>query len=347
MEVMLPRSPGAVNGSPWETKSSPQVGTDGPLPPATISTAVTSNGDIDCINELGTRSPIDQQATRQITSSPSRRRTTSPRAVPLLSVASLSASFHTDTTMSREMETTQLLSSRATAFRSAGSSLSLPVSCISHDLPLKPTSSTLVSPACTDFEVGLEENTGCWESMTGLSGPESPVQAGSNHPLITVTINPLEQDEVTFIPNSPPTEDTRARDFFQERHFSMVSIGSAGSLDTEGDERNRLQTGGRGSFRRVSDISHIKQLRKEVPGFSHLASEYYEVREVDPDSDNISLDSLHIRVLERCVTKYQPPDRSAYASKWFVIITTGLTLLSFSYIFWFKNFSEVSSEEPH
>ena len=101
MEVMLPRSPGAVNGSPWETKSSPQVGTDGPLPPATISTAVTSNGDIDCINELGTRSPIDQQATRQITSSPSRRRTTSPRAVPLLSVASLSASFHTDTTMSR------------------------------------------------------------------------------------------------------------------------------------------------------------------------------------------------------------------------------------------------------
>ena len=40
-------------------------------------------------------------------------------------------------------------------------------------------------------------------------------------------------------------------------------------------------------------------------------------------------------------------NRSAYASKWFVIITTGLTLLSFSYIFWFKNFSEVSSEEPH
>ena len=97
-----------------------------------------------------------------------------------------------------------------------------------------------------------------------------------------------------------------------------------------------------------------------------------KVREVDPDdSDNISLDSLHIRVLERCVTKYQPPDRSvllapteahcnpipfisfhlharsAYASKWFVIITTGLTLLSLSYIFWFKNFSEVSTEEPH
>ena len=45
--------------------------------------------------------------------------------------------------------------------------------------------------------------------------------------------------------------------------------------------------------------------------------------------------------------QYHLHDRSAYASKWFVIITTGLTLLSFSYIFWFKNFSEVSSEEPH
>ena len=38
-----------------------------------------------------------------------------------------------------------------------------------------------------------------------------------------------------------------------------------------------------------------------------------KVREVDPDSDNISLDSLHIRVLERCVTKYQPPDRSVFS----------------------------------
>ena len=28
---------------------------------------------------------------------------------------------------------------------------------------------------------------------------ESPVQTGSTHPLITVTINPLEQDEVITI----------------------------------------------------------------------------------------------------------------------------------------------------
>jgi hypothetical protein len=64
---------------------------------------------------------------------------------------------------------------------------------------------------------------------------------------------------------------------------------SAGSLDTEGEDRllgGRLQ--GKASFRRVSDISHIKQLRREVPGLAHLASEYYEVTTADPD--NISLD---------------------------------------------------------
>ena len=36
-------------------------------------------------------------------------------------------------------------------------------------------------------------------SIPGLSEAESPVQAGSAHPLITVTINPLEQDEVLII----------------------------------------------------------------------------------------------------------------------------------------------------
>jgi len=346
MEVMLPSgNPVPANGCLWEGTSSPQ-----------LEVSDRTSAAICCNSTLVTRVPgtdvkipgeemVGRGGTER--RSTTGRRSGSPRAMPLLSVASLSASFHTDTTMSREMmETTQLLPSKAAAFRSAGSSLSLPVSCISsHELPQKAPSPTLASPACTDFEVGLHQAAACWESLTGLSGGEGEVPGGSSHPLITVTINPLEQDEVTFIPTSPPMEETRARDFFQERHFS---IGSAGSLDTEGDDRNRLQTVGRGSFRRVSDISHIKQLRKEVPGFSHLASEYYEVREVEPgDSDNISLDSLHIRVLERCVTKYQPPDRSAYASKWFVIITTGLTLLSFSYIFWFKNFSEVSSEDHH
>ena len=59
------------------------------------------------------------------------------------------------------------------------------------------------------------------------------------------------------------------------------------------------------------------------------------------------------QVLLKSGSQWSPPPakpdlhRSAYASKWFVIITTGLTLLSFSYIFWFKNFSEVSSEDHH
>ena len=92
-----------VNDSPWETKISRShaVGTSGHLsisptvagncPPPT--TRVTSNGGLDRIpKELGTR---------QIASPTVSRRIGSPRAMPLLSVASLSASFHTDTTMSR------------------------------------------------------------------------------------------------------------------------------------------------------------------------------------------------------------------------------------------------------
>ena len=35
-----------------------------------------------------------------------------------------------------------------------------------------------------------------YHSLTGLSGAEGEVPGGSSHPLITVTINPLEQDEV-------------------------------------------------------------------------------------------------------------------------------------------------------
>ena len=43
-------------------------------------------------------------------------------------------------------------------------------------------------------------------------------------------------------------------------------------------------------MRRVSDISHINQLRREISGLSHLASEYYEIKKID--ADNISLDRL-------------------------------------------------------
>ena len=132
MEVMLARSsPAGPPLNSWETTSSPPPaaaqaggGTSDRHLEGTISGEVpTSKGGIDscCISTSsnGARrisSPVDQQGTRRITSSPieqissptrgrinspTRRRINGPRAMPLLSVASLSASFHTDTTMSR------------------------------------------------------------------------------------------------------------------------------------------------------------------------------------------------------------------------------------------------------
>ena len=82
-----------VNGSPWETKS--KGGHLAISASASVATTrVRSNGGLDRIpNEVG--------GTRQIGSPTVVRRIGSPRAMPLLSVASLSASFHTDTTMSR------------------------------------------------------------------------------------------------------------------------------------------------------------------------------------------------------------------------------------------------------
>jgi len=280
-------------------------------------------------------SPMSMVATSPMSmavTSPQSMAATPPRTMPLLSVASLSASFHTDSTLGGTAPDAGG-PARAAAFRAAGSSLSLPVSCISQDLRL-PSSPPPLSPLRTDFVLGHSGSTGGDSRWSREGG--SPTQT---HPLITVTINPLEQDEVTFIPTTPPVEENGTKEFFSERH---LSIGSAGSLDMEGEERllgHRLQ--GQSSFRRVSDISHIKELRKEVPGFSNLTSEFYEVV-TTADPDTITLDSLHVRVLARCVTKYQPPDRKD-ASKWFVIITTLLTLLSFSYIFWFKNFSSAPS----
>ena len=97
------------------------------------------------------------------------------------------------------------------------------------------------------------------------------------------------------------------------------------------------------SMRRVSDISTINQLRREISGMNHLASEYYSVRAVD-DPDNLSLDSLHVRTLARC-QKYQvlPPSSQSRADKYFVIITTILTVIGISCGFWFKNFSGIST----
>ena len=131
MEVMLARSsPAGPPLNSWETNSSPPAagaqaggGTSEHLEGTISGEVPTSKGGIDscCISTSsnGARrisSPVDQQGTRPITSSPiepiasptrgrinspTRRRINGPRAMPLLSVASLSASFHTDTTMSR------------------------------------------------------------------------------------------------------------------------------------------------------------------------------------------------------------------------------------------------------
>ena len=153
-------------------------------------------------------------------------------------------------------------------------------------------------------------------------------------PIITVTINPLEKDEVTFIPPSPMLE---SRNTCFER---KSSIGSSSSM-TE-DEDAKMLSLSTHSMRRVSDISTIKQLRREISGMNHLASEFYSIRAVD-DLDNLSLDSLHVRTLARCA-KYQvlPPSSQSKANKYFVIITTTLIIIGISCGFWFKNFSSIA-----
>ncbi|CAB4057458.1 unnamed protein product [Lepeophtheirus salmonis] len=56
-------------------------------------------------------------------------------------------------------------------------------------------------------------------------------------------------------------------------------------------------------IRRVSEISHINELRREVSGLDHLASEFYEIsRQSNPDS--ISLDSIHKRFYSDAKIKF-------------------------------------------
>lgn len=90
-------------------------------------------------------------------------------------------------------------------------------------------------------------------------------------------------------------------------------------------------------IRRVSEISHINELRREVSGMEHLASEYYELKR-ESNADNISLDTIHKTVFKRCQNKYMPPERSTTQNKCFVIITSGFTILGIIYGFWYKNF---------
>ena len=163
------------------------------------------------------------------------------------------------------------------------------------------------------------------------------VSSQAAKPLIPVTINPLEKNEVTFIPPSPLLESRKTSFCERER---QESIGSASSILEE--EEPRMLSLSSCDVRRVSDISHIHQLRQEVPGMSHLASEFYTLRKLS-DPDNISLDSIHVRTLSRCA-KYQvlPPTSQSRNNKYFVVITTTLTILGITYGFWLKNFSNIS-----
>ena len=180
-----------------------------------------------------------------------------------------------------------------------------------------------------------ERNLAGDSQLNGTLLPFLPV----GQPLITVTINPLEKDEMTFVPPSPLAEQ-RGRTLMDDEERKL-SIGSASSFDEE-DDANHLRLASR-DIRRVSDISHINELRREISGMSHLASEYYEVK-TTADPDNISLDSIHVRVLSRCA-KYQVREsKSDRSSRYFVIITTSLTIIGISCGFWYKNFSGLADE---
>ena len=121
---------------------------------------------------------------------------------------------------------------------------------------------------------------------------------------------------MTFIPASPMMERRTPNLLeFDDRKESIGSVGSS-ILDEEDSNMLSLSTS---DVRRVSDISHINQLRQEVPGMSHLASQYYTVRKIT-DPDAISLDSLHVRTLARC-HKYQelPTSSQSRNNRYFVI----------------------------
>ena len=189
-----------------------------------------------------------------------------------------------------------------------------------------PSRETLDAGECSDGSRRPSQSSN--HSQTHSNGSLRPFLP---QPLITVTINPLEKDEMTFVPPSPMIEP---RKMIGEEDRKL-SIGSASSFDDDPDH-NTL--GLRDcNIRRVSDISHINQLRREISGLSHLASEFYEVKTMS-DPDNVSLDSIHVRVLSRCAKYQMIESKSDRASRLFVIITTSLTILGISYAFFYKNF---------
>jgi len=232
-------------------------------------------------------------------------------------------------------------------------------------------------------------------------------------PTFTVTINPLESDEMTFVPGSPPAvsgenqpllsggqnnstsggnnQTGNSNKFSTGNGNSMMSNRSIANMTVivddevttnngnnttnngnnptaqllllnngqDDDELRRCSIGSASSLqnenrcgqlglpdlgiRRVSEISHINELRRGISGMEHLTTEFYEISR-EPNPDCISLDSIHKRVLKRCQNKYIPPQRSSSTNKCFVVITTGFTIMGILYTFWYKNFGPGSHE---
>ncbi len=181
-------------------------------------------------------------------------------------------------------------------------------------------------------------------------------------PTFTVTINPMTADEITYVPDSPSTEVKANNNADLSDELRRCSIGSATSLTAEDEKEAKEDTpppsvptvtpppampsGPSGSLlvpsrtlsiRRVSEISHINEMRRELSGMEHLASEYYEISR-EPNPDAISLDSIHKTVFRRCQNKYMPAQRTTRQSKYFVVITSGCTIFGIIYGFWYKNF---------
>ena len=188
-------------------------------------------------------------------------------------------------------------------------------------------------------------------------------------PTFTVTINPLEDDEITYVPDSPTAQlavktlSEKVDNKVLSNHVSESARESAGSATTtvnnnnlisakleDDDEMRRCSIGSASSLamdnrlgvpdlsiRRVSEISHINELRRGISGMEHINSEHYEISR-EPNPDAISLDSIHKTVFRRCQNKYIPPQRSSTQNKCFVLVTTGFTVLGIVYGFWYKNF---------
>ena len=87
------------------------------------------------------------------------------------------------------------------------------------------------------------------------------------------------------------------------------------------------------SVRRVSDISHINQLRREISGLSHLASEYYEIKKID--ADNISLDRLDAlnTFFHKILSNFRQNNKILVSLKIVFIIELSLCATNYPYIF--------------